>query len=188
MSGMRKTSTYTEADLISGCAHGDREAQRMLYERYAPVMYPVCVRYLGREDAKDILQEGFLTVFDKIDTYKGEGSFEGWMRKIFVNASLMHIRKADVLRRTEDIDETPETGGVLEHGVLEQISSREILDLVAGLPVGLRSVFNLFVMEGYSHAEVGALLGITEQSSRSQLSRARSLLQEKIKQLYHANK
>ena len=185
---MRETIPYTEAELISGCAHGDREAQRRLYERYASVMYPVCVRYLGREDAKDVLQEGFLTVFDKIDTYKGEGSFEGWMRKIFVNASLMHLRKTDVLRRTEDIDEAPEAGGVLEHGVLEQISTRDILDLVAGLPAGLRSVFNLFVMEGYSHAEVGALLGITEQSSRSQLSRARSLLQEKIKELYHGKR
>ncbi len=185
---MRETLPYTEAELISGCAHGDRDAQRRLYERYASVMYPVCVRYLGREDAKDVLQEGFLTVFDKIGTYKGEGSFEGWMRKIFVNASLMHLRKTDVLRRTEDIDEVPETGGVLEYGVLEQISTREILDLVAGLPAGLRSVFNLFVMEGYSHAEVGVLLGITEQSSRSQLSRARSLLQEKIKELYHGKR
>ena len=185
---MRETSTYTEAELISGCVHGDREAQRLLYERYASVMYPVCVRYLGREDAKDVLQEGFLTVFDKIGTYKGEGSFEGWMRKLFVNASLMHLRKTDVLRRTEDIDEVPEAGGVLEPGVLEQISSREILDLVAGLPAGLRSVFNLFVMEGYSHAEVGALLGITEQSSRSQLSRARSLLQEKIKKIYNGKR
>ena len=185
---MRETSTYTEAELISGCVHGDREAQRLLYERYASVMYPVCVRYLGREDAKDVLQEGFLTVFDKSGTYKGEGSFEGWMRKLFVNASLMHLRKTDVLRRTEDIDEVPEAGGVLEHGVLEQISSREILDLVAGLPAGLRSVFNLFVMEGYSHAEVGALLGITEQSSRSQLSRARSLLQEKIKEIYNGKR
>ena len=180
---MRETSTYTEAELISSCTHGDKNAQRVLYDRYASVMYPVCVRYLGREDAKDVLQEGFLTVFDKIGTYKGEGSFEGWMRKIFVNASLMHIRRTDVLRRTEDIDEVPEAGGVLE-----QISSREILDLVAGLPAGLRSVFNLFVMEGYSHAEVGALLGITEQSSRSQLSRARSLLQEKIKELYHGKR
>ena len=182
---MRETPKYTEAELISGCVRGEREAQRQLYERYASLMYPVCVRYLGREDAKDVLQEGFLTVFDKIGTYKGEGSFEGWMRKLFVNASLMHLRKADVLRRTEDIDEAPEAGGTLDYGVLEQISSQEILDLVAGLPAGMRSVFNLFVIEGYSHAEVGALLGITEQSSRSQLSRARSLLQEKIKEIYH---
>ena len=148
-------------------------------------MYPVCVRYMGREEAKDVLQEGFLTVFDKIGTYKGEGSFEGWMRKVFVNTCLMQIRKSDALRYTEDISESPELGGMLDHGVLEQIGSREILDLVAQLPAGLRSVFNLFVLEGYSHAEVSAMLGITEQSSRSQLSRARSLLQEKIKKLYN---
>ena len=151
-------------------------------------MYPVCVRYVGREDAKDILQDGFLTIFDKIDTYKGEGSFEGWMRKIFVNASLMHIRKADALRFSEDISESPELGGVLEHGVLEQMETREILDLIAQMPPGLRSAFNLFVMEGYTHAEVAEALGMTEQSSRSQVSRARSLLQRKIKELYNGKK
>ena len=94
----------------------------MLYERYASVMYPVCVRYLGREDAKDVLQEAFLTVFDKIGTYKGEGSFEGWMRRIFVNASLMHLRKTDVLRRTEEIDGPQEKlDAVTDYGVLEHI-------------------------------------------------------------------
>ena len=185
---MRDPSTYTEAELIAGCVRGERKAQQVLYERYASVMYPVCVRYLGREDAKDVLQDGFLTVFDKIDTFKGEGSFEGWMRKIFVNACLMQIRKADALRFSEDIAESPELGGVLEHGVLEQIESRQILDLIAQLPPGLRSVFNLFVMEGYSHAEVAEALGMTEQSSRSQVSRARSLLQKKIKELYNGKK
>ena len=185
---MSETAKYDEADLIAGCARGDRNAQRRLYERYSSVMYPVCVRYLGREEAKDVLQDGFLTVFDKIGTYKGEGSFEGWMRKIFVNASLMHLRKSDVLRFSEDISDAPELGGVLDHGIMEEISTREILDQVAQLPSGLRSVFNLFVMDGYSHAEVGAILGITEQSSRSQVSRARSLLQEKIKKLYNGKK
>ena len=185
---MSGTPTYTEAELIAGCVRGDRSAQRMLYERYSSVMYPVCVRYLGREDAKDVLQDGFLTVVEKIGTYKGEGSFEGWMRKIFVNASLMQIRRSDVLRRTEDIDESPELGKMTDYGVLEQISSREIMELIAELPAGLRSVFNLFVLDGYSHAEVGAMLGITEQSSRSQVSRARSLLQEKIKTLYERKK
>lgn len=186
---IESSKKYTEAELIAGCVRGDRSAQQQLYERYASLMYPVCVRYLGREDAKDMLQEGFLTVFDKIDTYKGEGSFEGWMRKIFVNASLMHIRKTDVLRRTEEIDRPQESvEAVTDHGVLEQISSREILDLIAGLPAGLRSVFNLFVLDGYSHAEVAAALGITEQSSRSQVSRARAILQEKIKKLYNGKK
>lgn len=185
---MKETATYTEAELIAGCVRGDRSAQRQLYERYASAMYPVCVRYLGREDAKDVLQDGFLTVFDKIGTYKGEGSFEGWMRKIFVNACLMRIRKGDTLRFTEDITESPELGGVVEHGVLEQISSREILDLVAQLPAGLRSAFNLFVLEGYSHEEVARTLGMTVQSSRSQVSRARSLLQKKIVKLYNGKK
>lgn len=185
---MQDTSSYTEAALIAGCVRGDQSAQRQLYERYASLMYPVCVRYLGREDAKDVLQEGFLTVFDKIDSYKGEGSFEGWMRKIFINASLMQLRKSDVLRRTEDIAEAPEAGGTVESGALEQIGTRELLDLIGSLPAGLRSVFNLFALEGYSHAEVGELLGITEQSSRSQLSRARNLLQEKIKKLYNGKK
>ena len=185
---MKETATYTEAELIAGCVRGDRNAQRQLYERYASLMYPVCVRYLGREDAKDVLQDGFLTVFDKIGTYKGEGSFEGWMRKIFVNACLMRIRNSDALRFTEDIVESPELGGVEEYGVLEQIGSREILDLIAQLPTGLRSAFNLFALEGCSHAEVAKALGMTEQSSRSQVSRARSLLQKKIKELYNGKK
>ena len=187
---MTDTSNITtEAALIAGCARGDRHAQQLLYERYASRMYPICVRYLGREDAKDLLQEGFLTVFDKIGTYKGEGSFEGWMRKIFVNASLMHLRKTDALRRTEELDGPQENpDAITDYGVLEQIGSREILDLVASLPAGLRNVFNLFVLDGFTHAEVAETLGITEQSSRSQVSRARALLQEKIKKLYNDRK
>ena len=121
---MRNASTYTETELIAGCGRGDRSAQRILYERYSSVMYPVCVRYLGREDAKDVLQDGFLTVFDKIGTYKGEGSFEGWMRKIFVNACLMRIRKGDVLRYSEDISESPELGGTMDYGVMERAKLR----------------------------------------------------------------
>ena len=185
---MSEPSNKDETRLIAGCVRGDRNAQRMLYERYASVMYPVCVRYLGVEDAKDMLQDGFLLVFDKIGTYKGEGSFEGWMRKVFVNACLMQLRRSDALRYSEDLALSPELGGTVEYGVLEQIGSREILDLVAELPPGLRSTFNLFVLDGYSHAEVGEALGITEQSSRSQVSRARSLLQEKIKKLYNERK
>jgi len=98
----------------------------------------------------------------------------------------MHLRKTDVLRRTEEIDGPQESAeAVTDYGVLEHISSREILDLIADLPAGLRNVFNLFVLDGYSHAEVAEALGITEASSRSQVSRARTLLQEKIKKLYN---
>ena len=186
---MSDRSKYTEAELIAACSKGDRLAQQVVYERYSSVMYPVCVRYLGREDAKDVLQDGFLTVFDKIGTYKGEGSFEGWMRKIFVNACLMRIRKGDVLKHSEELTDIQDTGTVmLEHGAIEQLGSKEILSLIEQLPAALRSVFNLFVIEGYSHVEVGQMLGITEQSSRSQVSRARAILQEKIKKLYNGKK
>ena len=186
---MSDRSKYTEAELIAACSKGDRLAQQVVYERYSSVMYPVCVRYLGREDAKDVLQDGFLTVFDKIGTYKGEGSFEGWMRKIFVNACLMRIRKGDVLKHSEELTDIQDTGTVmLEHGAIEQLGSKEILSLIEQLPAALRSVFNLFVIEGYSHVEVGQMLGITEQSSRSQVSRARAILQEKIKKLYNERK
>ena len=175
-----------EEELIAACSRRDRLAQQVLYERFSSVMYPVCLRYLGKEDAEDVLQDGFLTVFDKIGTYKGEGSFAGWMRKIFVNACLMRIRKGDVLRHTEDISVLQDPGPVLlEHGAVEQMGSKEILGLIEELPTALRTPFNLFVIEGYSHAEIGRMLGITEQSSRSQVSRARALLQEKIKKLYN---
>ena len=177
------------AQMVDGCRRRNAKAQRALYDELAPMAAGVCRRYSAdRDEAKDMLQDGFLMVFDKIGTYKGEGSFEGWMRKVFVNTCLMQLRKADALRYSEDIVEAPELGGTLEPGVLDQIGTREILGLVAELPPGLRSTFNLFVLDGYSHAEVGELLGITEQSSRSQVSRARSLLQEKIKKLYNDRK
>ena len=102
---MKGTSKYPEAELVGGCVKGDSLAQRALYERYAPLMYPVCVRYVGREVAKDVLQDGFITVFDKISTFRGDGSFEGWLRRIFVNTALMEIRKTDVLRNAGDIED-----------------------------------------------------------------------------------
>ena len=111
------------------------------------------------------------------------------MRRIFVNAALMHLRKGDALRHTEELDgPAGNVETITDYGVLEQISSREILDLIAELPSGLRNTFNLFVLDGYTHAEVAELLGITEQTSRSQVSRARTMLQEKIKKLYNDRK
>ena len=154
-------------------------------EGVASLMYSVCIRYVGREVAKDVLQMGFVTVFDKIDTFKGEGSFEGWMRRIFVNASLMEVRKTDILKNSEEIGDVPicETGDQTI-GAIEQLSAKELLGLISEMPPGLRSVFNLYAVDGYTHAEVGRILGISETSSRSQLSRARVWLQEKVKKLY----
>lgn len=180
---MKNASTYTESELIGGCVKGDTLAQRALYEKYAPLMYPVCVRYVGREVAKDVLQDGFITVFDKISTFKGSGSFEGWLRRIFVNASLMELRKADVLKNSSDINDAEEAAGTKDPEVSSDIGAKQILKAIEDLPPGVRLVFNLYAIDGYSHAEVAEILEISESSSRSQLSRARALLQEKLKKL-----
>ena len=183
---MKKSLHYTEAELIEACRKGDRAAQKELYEKYAPLMYPVCVRYVGREVAKDVLQDGFITLFDKIGTFRGEGSFEGWVRRLFVNASLMELRRFSAFKNSSEIESSPalemESGSV---SALSEISAKELMSLVEQMPVGFRSVFNLAVLEGYSHAEIAELLGIGEASSRSQLSRARAWLQDKIKRLYN---
>ncbi|MCQ2137591.1 MAG: RNA polymerase sigma factor [Bacteroidales bacterium] len=180
-----KDSQISEKDLIQGCIRGDRTAQRRLYDRYAPTMLALCSRYTGsRDTAQDVLIEGFLTIFDKIGTYRAQGSFEGWMRRIFINESLMYIRKNDVLRYADEIENVPETGlGFESHGVVEKMNADQLMELIMEMPVGFRSIFNLYVIEGYSHQEIAEALGITEGSSRSQLSRGRVWLQERIKKL-----
>lgn len=174
-----------EKELIEGCRKNDARAQRRLYELFAPTMLAVCIRYTGsRENAKDVLQEGFLTVFDKIGTYKGQGSFEGWMRRVFANQSLMYIRRNDALKYADEIESVPESGlGLDSDDPLGKLNAKELLDLISAMPAGFRSVFNLYVLEGYSHQEIAEALGITEGSSRSQLSRGRVWLQERIKKL-----
>lgn len=130
----------------------------------------------------DILQDGFVTLFTQLKQYKGDGSFEGWARKIFVNTALMSLRKKDALKMSEDLDtirgmkaDTPSQS--------QNIGYKELIKLVMQLPAGFRTVFNLSVLEGYSHKEIGDLLGISESTSRTQLSRARTWLQNKIKEL-----
>ncbi len=145
-------------------------------------MFPLCIRYVGdRIQAEDILQDGFITLFTRLGSYKGEGSFEGWARKIFVTTALMSLRKRDALKMSEELDSL--------RGMKTDIPSqsqnlgyKEILKLVMKLPDGFRTVFNLYAVEGYSHKEIGEMLGISETTSRTQLSRARTLLQTMIKE------
>ena len=172
-----------ERNIIQGCLDGDRSAQKALYDRLAPKMYALCLRYMGdREQAQDILQDGFVTLFSKIETYSGEGSFEGWARKIFVNTALQSLRRTDALKLSDDLSTA---WGLTSHepGQLQDMGYREILGLVASLPGGYRTVFNMYVIEGYSHKEIAQALGISEATSRSQLQRARMMLQDKMKRL-----
>ncbi|MCF0175818.1 MAG: RNA polymerase sigma factor [Bacteroidales bacterium] len=168
--------------LIDGCRKGDRMAQKRLFELLSPKMYPLCIRYVGSGDvAKDVLQDGFVTLFSKIGSYRGEGAFEGWARKIFVNESLMYLRRNDALKLSEDL----ETVSGLSSGSssqVEDIGYKELLAMIASLPPGFRTVFNLAVIEGMNHKDIGEALGISEVTSRSQLSRARLMLQKMIKE------
>ena len=172
-----------EVHLISACRQGDRTAQKELFDLLSPKMYAVCLRYAGdAAEAKDILQEGFITVFTRLDSYSGSGSFEGWARKVFVNTALMHFRKKDALRLGEDISEA-RTLASEEATPLERIGYRQLLQMIVSLPDDMRTVFNLSAVEGYSHKEIASMLGITETASRSKLLRARMRLQEMIKKM-----
>ena len=136
----------------------------------------------NRETAKDLLQEGFIKVFSAIGSFEGSGSFEGWMRRIFVNTALEYLRKNDILKESVEIDNT-EVLQEVDYSAIERISADELMELIAELPPGFRTVFNMFVIEGYSHKEIGDALGITESTSRSQLTRAKRLLQKKLEEL-----
>ena len=169
--------------LIESCIKGDRSAQKVIYDRLAPRMFPVCIRYVGdRELAQDILQDGFVTLFTRLDTYKGEGSFEGWARKIFVTTALMDLRKKDALKMSEDLEVV--RGMKTETTTqLQNIGYKDLMSVITQLPPGFRTVFNMYAIEGYSHKEIGEILGISETTSRTQLSRARIWLQNKLKEI-----
>jgi RNA polymerase sigma-70 factor (ECF subfamily) len=169
-----------DSELIAGCVAGNMLSQRQVYEKYAAKMMGVCLRYTGnRETARDLLHDGFIRLFKKINTYKREGSFEGWMRKLFVNVALEYLRKKDALRK---YDEDMGTVQATDYTVFEKISADELMRKIAALPVGFRTVFNLYAIEGYLHHEIAELLHITESTSRSQYVRARMLLQKMIKE------
>lgn len=170
----------SDAELIEGCLAQNRSAQRRLYEKYAGKMFAVCRRYARDADqANDLLQEGFVTVFTKLSLYSGDGSFEGWMRKVFVNTALMSLRKNDVLKDAGDVAELRTQAPRVED-ILSGLAAKDLMRLIAEMPIGFRTVFNLSVFEGFSHQEIAGKLGISEGASRSQLSRGRAWLQDRI--------
>jgi len=173
--------------IVQGCLQNDARAQRRLYEMYASKMLAVCYRYSrDRDEAEDILQDGFIKIFNNIHRYGFEGSLEGWMRRIFVNTAIDAIRKNKALML-----ETPINDNITESCAEEAIDNLEVeylMSLVQALPTGYRLVFNLYAIEGYSHAEIGEKLNITESTSRSQYTRAKALLKKRIYQEYSENK
>jgi RNA polymerase sigma factor (sigma-70 family) len=175
-----RNQNITESDLISGCRESNRRMQEELYRRFSPRMYAVCLRYAGNaEEAEDILQEGFIKVFKKIDSFRGEGSFEGWVRRIFVNTAIEHFRRKRYLMPVTEKEENTIEGKYTS--VLDELGAKDIMALVQELSPGYRTVFNLYVVEGYTHKEIADILGISEGTSKSQLSRAKVILQEMVR-------
>lgn len=173
----------SEEDLIKGCIKEVSSCQQELYNRYAGKMLVVCKRYARHhQEAEDILQDGFIKVFDKIGQFNFQGSFEGWVRKVMVNTALKNYRKCSFKR--EDIGVSDYYDQPVDSVAAELIGERELLDLIANLPEGYRLVFNLYAIEGYSHKEIGEMLNINESTSRSQLTKARKMLQTQVNNMY----
>lgn len=169
----------TEQELLKGCIEEDRVFQREFYKKFAGKMLAVCMRYAtDKMEAEDILQEGFIKIFDNLSKFEQKGSLEGWVRRIMVNTALNHI-KTKKLRFEEANSETAELSGV-ENSGFERLNEQQLLEIIGKMPEGYKMVFNLSVVEGFSHSEIGEMLGIEEATSRSQLAKARKYLQQVI--------
>ena len=166
-------------EIIEGCKQGERSSQGLLYKTYASKMLAVCARYAKDNfEAEDMLQVGFVKIFEKIKDYKGEGSFEGWVRRIMVNTSIEFYRKNARMFPVVDIDSAPETQ--VQENQLNKINMNDLLNIIQKLSPGYRMIFNMYAIEGFSHREIAEELGISEGTSKSQLARARAILQENI--------
>jgi RNA polymerase sigma factor (sigma-70 family) len=172
-----------EKEIVENCCKGKREAQKALYDHFAPKMLALCFRYCDSlEEAEDLLQEGFIKVFRYIGTFQGKGSVESWIRKIMVNTALNYLKKIAEYRFQGDLDELPESLQP-ESEVNNHLEVKEMFDLIRTLPPGYRTVFNLFEIEGFSHKEIADTLGISVNTSKSQLLKAKRMLQEKINRI-----
>ncbi|WP_257670149.1 RNA polymerase sigma factor [Parapedobacter tibetensis] len=171
--------TITIDSLYEGCKEGSRQAQEKLYRALASKMLGVCMRYANNTfEAEDMLQMGFMKVFGNIESYRGEGSFEGWIRRIMVNTAIAAYRKNMRGGHAVEIDETHDG---MQTFAMDALECEDLLQIIQTLPAGYRIVFNMYALEGYSHKEIAEALHISEGASKSQLSRARAWLKEKIK-------
>ena len=177
----------TERDLIEGCINNKQEAQQKLFNLFAGKMMSVCLRYANDEQqAQDILQEGFIKVFKNINKYRFDGSFEGWLRRVFVTVAIRQVSKQKIYFSDADISDKAEHS--VDPEVLSKISTDEIHLMIRNMPDGYRTIFNLNIIEGYSHEEIAAMLGIQATTSRGQLLKARKYLQAMIEKKYNTVK
>jgi RNA polymerase sigma factor (sigma-70 family) len=172
----------TERELIEGCLKKNSKSQRRLFELYAGKMMTVCRRYANAHtEAEDMLQESFIRIFSNIAQYRFEGSLEGWIRRIVIHTALRVLQKKKIrfaeINDDLDIEQSTSVDGITS------LSAEELLKLISALPEGYRIVFNLYVLEGYDHNEIAAMLDINAATSRSQLSKARKVLQTQIENL-----
>lgn len=178
---------FPENEVINGCIIGERKMQMLLYERFAKQMFAVCSRYAkDQQSAEDIMQEGFIKVFKYIAKFRKEGSFEGWVRRIFINTAIEHVRKQVNLYAI--VDESGKAIDIEDTTVFDNLEVEDLMRMVQSLSPGYRTVFNLYAIEGYSHKEVSEILQISEGTSKSQLARARQILMEKVNQAQKGEK
>jgi RNA polymerase sigma factor (sigma-70 family) len=168
----------SDEELVHRCVQREPQAQEYLYKTFSGRLLGVCSRYCDSiEEAEDVMQEGFIKIFQKIETFRGNGSLEGWMKRIMVNTALDAFRKNKNFRHSIDIDTIEYTSETNQH-VLESIGAKDLLMLIRTMPRGFRTVFNLYAIEGFAHREIAGMLEITESTSKSQYSRARVYLQK----------
>ncbi len=173
----------SDKEIIKRCLKNDPKAQELLYKRFAPKMFGICLRFAkSQTEAEDILQDGFIKVFIHLKKYQNKGSLEGWIRKTVINTAINFYRKNLKSNLEIDIEEI-EISTKNQTSALDKLSTDELLDVIRNLPDGYRIIFNLNVIEGYTHKEIGKMLNISENTSKSQLSRARHALQKKLKNL-----
>ena len=167
--------------MIDGCRANDRRVQRTVYDHFSPLMSAVARRYCRRDaDADDVLVAAFFRVFDKIDSFSENGSFEGWIRRIVVNEALMLLRKKHALKQPTELSEVKPSSFAIPATAADRLAEQDILDLLDTMPTGYRTVFNLYVIEGYKHREIAEQLGISINTSKSQLILAKKRLREQL--------
>lgn len=177
-------SQYSEQEIIAGCRQNNRVFQELLYKNYYSLFLKICVRYArNREDAEQLVHDGFVKIFTNIGQFRQDGSFEGWMKRVMVNICLDYLKSRQLkdtarIQYTEAIPEAPGSAGYTD--VLKQIAFKELLAMIQTLPTMSRTVFNLYVFDGFSHREISTMLQISEGTSSWHVHQARTLLRHKI--------